>query len=125
MLWCYMWYCCLLCRKSASCTHVSALLHAVASLTAPHFQLQPTDFPGASSSDEQAVPITSRLCQWKAPRKKKESSMMMAEAPFVKLCGRERKRKLTPLEDFDPRPAHFRGTARDNLPDLLNEDLAE
>ena len=96
------------------------------SLTTPQFQVQPADFPASSSSDEEVVPITSRLCQWKAPKKKKESSMTMAEALFLKhVYGRERKRKLTPLEDFDPRPTHFIDTAPDNLPSLLKKIRGE
>ena len=45
--------------------------------------------------------------------------MTMAEAPFMKhVYGRERKRAM---EDFDPRPAEFRGTAHDRLPGLLEK----
>ena len=31
------------------------------------------------------------------------------------------KRKIELLEDFDPRPLEFRGTAKNNLPKLLSE----
>ena len=53
--------------KSASCTHISALLHALAAMT-------PVPFPVASSSipddeDADSVPITLLPCQWKQPRK--------------------------------------------------------
>ena len=57
--------------------HVSALLHAFVSLITPKFQIQPTDIPTASSFDEEALPVSSRLCQWKVPRKRKESTMRM------------------------------------------------
>ena len=115
----------LLFRKSASCTHASALLHALVSLTAPQFQVQPTDLPGVNS-DEEAIPVTSRPCQWKPPKKRKESTMKMAEAPFVKhVYGRERKRTVQALEDFDPLPVQFKGTARDHLPGLLKKIRGE
>ena len=46
--------------------------------------------------------------------------MKMAEASFSKhVYGRERKRTFKSLEEFDPRPAKFRGTANERLPDLL------
>ena len=35
--------------------------------------------------------------------------------------GREQKRTLQPLEEFDPRPPEYRGTARDHLPTLLDQ----
>ena len=70
------------CRKSASCTHISVLLHALAAMT-------PVPFPVASSSildDEDAnyVPITSLPCQCKQPRKRKESNVKMSDATFEK-----------------------------------------
>lgn len=81
-------------------------------LTTPLFQIQPTDLPTASSFDEEAIPVTSCLCQRKAPRKKKETTMRMGETPFVKhVYGKEKKRAIVPLEDFDPRPPQFQGTA--------------
>lgn len=52
--------------------------------------------------------------------------MTMAEVPFPKhVYGRERKRTVQPLEDFDPRPPEFRGTARDHLPGLLKKIRGE
>jgi hypothetical protein len=52
--------------------------------------------------------------------------MTMAEAPFMKhVYGRERKRTMQALEDFDPRPAEFRGTACDCLPGLLEKIRGE
>jgi hypothetical protein len=35
--------------------------------------------------------------------------------------GTVKKRRLAPLEDFDPRPAKFKGTAKNSLPALLEE----
>ena len=73
------------CRKSASCTHVSALLHALVSMTTPQFQLRPTESPGTLLSDEEeSQPVTSLPCQWKPPRKRKESTLPLAEASFAK-----------------------------------------
>lgn len=52
--------------------------------------------------------------------------MTMGEAPFPKhVYGRERKRTVQPLEDFDPRPLEFRGTAYDHLPGLLKKIRGE
>ena len=110
----------------SSCTHVSALLHALASLMTPRFQIQPTDLPQLQFNENDAIPVMSRLRQWKPPRKRKESTMAMAEAPFIKhVYGRERKRTMQALEDFDPRPAEFRGTAYDRLPGLLKKIRCE
>ena len=116
----YLFFSC--CRKSASCTHVSALLHALTSITAPQFQLQPAEETEGEVlvDDDDVTPVTSRPCQWKPPRKRKESTMRLGEAYFEKhVYGRQRKRALTQVEDFDPRPLRFRGTAHENLPQLL------
>ena len=52
--------------KSASCTHVSALLHALVAMALPV-----TAFlsPGVIG-DGDDLPITSHACQWKPPRKR-------------------------------------------------------
>ena len=106
-----------MCRKSASCTHVSALLHALVSLTAPQFQLQPSELESQDvlhSCDEETVPVTSRPCQLKAPKK--------SEASFIKHeYSREKKRTVEPLDDFDSCPVEFRGSASEHLPDLLDK----
>ncbi len=48
--------------------------------------------------------------------------MRMGEAQFQKnVYGREKKRRLRQMEDFDPRHVEFRGTARDRLPQLLEK----
>ena len=41
------------------------------------------------------------------------------------MYGKVKKRQLEPLEDFDPRPAKFKGTAKNYLPALLNNLHAE
>ena len=93
------------CRNSASCTHVLALLHALASLTSPQFSLAPSN--SDECPDEEVLPITSLPCRWKPPKKRKESTMPMSEATFA-----------VPLNS---RPMEFRGTAANHLPDLLQK----
>ena len=59
-------------RQSSSCTHVAAVLHALIAITQTKFRLQ----PALSIDDEDKVlPVTSYACQWKPPRKCKESTM--------------------------------------------------
>lgn len=88
---------------SASCTHISALLHALASLTPAVIGTG----NGNDTSDEEntSLPITSHLCQWNVPKKRKESNLTVTEAAFKKhVYGRERKHELKSMADFDPRP---------------------
>ncbi len=105
-------------RQSSSCTHISALLHALVAL-------HPTEFPSQqtgvnSNSEEEAVPVTSLACQWKPPKKRKESNMQISEVNFEKhVYGRTSKRSMKSLEEFDPRPAKYRGTAKENVEVLL------
>jgi len=48
--------------------------------------------------------------------------MPLAEAVFEKhVYGQEKKRKLKPLEDFDPCPVEFRGMVHTPLPALLEK----
>lgn len=50
----------------------------------------------------------------------------MSEAVFEKHeYSKKRKRKIQPVEDYDPRPPQFRGTASDRLPALLEEIRGE
>ena len=79
---------------------------------------------GASElEDEEApLPITSYACQWKPPRKRKESDARISDLTFEKhVYGRERKHHLNPIKDFDPRPSEFRGTLSARLPDFLQK----
>ena len=102
------------CRKSASCTHVSALLHALVAVT-------PTQFPDHSSGVDdpeatEVLPVTSYACQWKPPRKRKESNLKISEARFEKhVYGKLKKKGLSSMEEFDPRPPEYRGTANAEL----------
>ena len=107
------------CRKSASCTHISALLHALMSLnpTSP----ASTSANQPQSDEETALPVTSFLCQWNAPIKRKESNLSISEAIFQKhVYGRKRKYNLKEMIDYDPRPPHLRGNAKDQLKHFMS-----
>lgn len=89
------------------------LLHALAAIA-------PTQFPETSTvvgeNTTETLPITSYPCQWKPPQKRKESHLKMSEVNFEKhVYGKRKKVILSNLEDFDPRPAEFRGTAKTEL----------
>ena len=72
--------------------------------------------------EEASLPITSYACQWKAPRRRKESDARISDVTFEKhVYGRERKHHLIPIKDFDPRPPEFRGTLSARLPDFLQK----
>ena len=57
------------CRKSASCTHISAVLHTLCALAPATFPVQATSALDEGDNDE--VPVTSLPCQWKAPKKER------------------------------------------------------
>lgn len=106
-------------RMSSSCTHVSALLHAITALCPTSFT--PYNKDSSFDDSDEVVPITSLQCQWKPPRKRKESSMKIADVQFEKhVLGRTKKRVLQRIEDFDPRPVQYRGTTSSRLPALLD-----
>lgn len=114
---CYTYHFPCPCRQSASCTHVSALLHALASLCLTPFPTQDND----TVDEEEVVPITSLACQWKPPRKRKESAMKITDVEFQKhVYGRTKRRTMKSIEGFDPRPGNYCGTANTNLPALLD-----
>lgn len=101
-------------RKSASCTHVSAVLHALCALAPAAFQVQPNSSNASrdEGGDDENIPVTSLPCQWRAPKKRKESTLAISEARFEKHdYAKPTKRKVKLLEDFDPRPPEFRGDA--------------
>ena len=71
--------------------------------------------PSLSSSlppDEEAVmPVTSFLCQWKIPKKRKDSVQPMSTASFEKHdYQKQKKKKVSLIEEFDPWPVECRGT---------------
>ena len=71
--------------------------------------------------DDEETPVTSLPCQWKAPKKRKQSTLPISEAVFEKHdYAKPMKRKVKHVEDFDPRPQEFRGTTASRLPDLLD-----
>ena len=108
---------------SASCTHMSAVLHALSSLAPAIFTVHTTT-PVCSSYDNQkaeAIPITSFPCQWNLPREMKHTILPLTEATFKKHdYAKQTKHKIKLLEDFDPRPPEYRGSAMTRLLDLLN-----
>ena len=55
----------------------------------------------------------------KEEKGKHHGTMAMSESSFIKHeYGKEKKRAVEPLEDFDPRPMEFRGSACVHLPAL-------
>ena len=103
---------------SASCTHVSALLHALVGLC-------PSTYPAGSvpdASDDEALLVTSYACQWKVPSNRKDCTLLLSKVMLEKHSyGRERKRSLKLMEEFDPRPAEYHNTAKDLLHDFLGK----
>ena len=57
------------------------LLHALASLNIKH-SVAPSTGDDYSSEDE--LPCTSQPCEWKKPKQRKESRLMVDKAEFVK-----------------------------------------
>ena len=100
---------------------MSALLHALVAMGPPITPFVSPGMVGASDEDDR-LPITSYACQWKTPRKRKENTMKVSECKFEKyVYGHTKKRKLDSMEDFDPRPSQYRGTAPSQLSSLLDK----
>ena len=109
----------LLCRESASCTHISGLLHALVSTS--HAPFDPVHISQTDDEDT-PLPITSFACQWKAPRKRKEADAKISDVTFEKhVYGRTKKHNTLPIHDFDPRPQETRGTLSSRLPKFLEK----
>ena len=107
-------------RLLASCTHILALLHALVAMTPTEFLRQPS--ANSSGDDDGCLPCTSYPCKWKQPKKRKESNYQMGKAVFEKhVLGREHKRKVVAVEDFDPRLLKYRGTVKGCVPTLLDK----
>ena len=105
-------------RLSASCVHISALLHALVALT-------PND-DVCEDSDDEHTPITSLPCQWKPPRKRKHNAKQMSQAHFDKLeYGKAKKYSMQCLEEYDPRPEELRNSSAERLPQLLSDIRGE
>ena len=73
------------CRASPSCTHISALLQALVAMTPTTFQLQLSSRPSLDL-EEESLPVTFYSCQWKPPRKQKQSNLPIAEAILRNMC---------------------------------------
>ena len=120
-----------MCRMmSASCTHVSALLHALAALRSTSFQLQPnlpsTSLTETEATETEPTSVTSLPCQWKAPKTKKDSTLQIASTSFEQHEYRKPvKRKIKLLEDIDPRPPQFRGQIQSRMPAFLESMKGE
>ena len=106
-------HCHSLLRKLAPSTYVFGLLHALVRLCPSHFHSLPRGETDWIEAEEELLPITSYACIWKPPRKRKGSTAVAYEASFQKyVYSQEKKHFLMPLEDYDPRPLEYRGTAK-------------
>ena len=100
---------------SATCVHVSAILHALVSITSS-LQPNPSSVVKVENDADAVVSPTSLLNSWKPPRKRKESTLMMSQVKFEKhVYGKERQYDVQALEMFDLRPTKYRGTATASL----------
>ena len=105
---------------------MSALLHALSALNTCTFNPGVTTATSDDDEDEAAVPCTSQPCVWKQPKKRKESNLRLSDASFEKHeYAKPVKRKIRPVEDFDPRPESFRNLAQSRVPDLLQKVKGE
>ena len=110
---------------SASCTHISALLHALTALNPTTLQPHP-NLPSIRDAEAECVPVTSLPCKWKAPKAKKDSTLPVASTSFEKHDYQKPvKRKVKLLNDFDPRPPEFRGQIQNRLPSFLQKVKGE
>ena len=92
-------------RLSASCVHVSALLHALVSLK-PSSKIHDQALSDDSEDD--------------VLKKRKASALRISDATFEKHeYGKERKYPLQDIQHYDPRPTDLRGNATNQLPELL------
>ena len=63
--------------------HVSAVLHVLVAMTTNKHQIQPS-LPSVPTGDEDEMILVTYLCQWKVPKKRKESNFTMSETVFEK-----------------------------------------
>ena len=103
-------------RLSASCVHVSALLHALVHMCSADGSPYHDD-----TQDEGVVPVTSLACKWIQPRKQKEKVLKVSDAQFKRLQYSKPSKGGTSLATFDPRPPEYRGNALQRLPGLLDQ----
>ena len=97
---------------------MSALLHGLIEITRGSF---PCGGNVQETEEEESVPVTLQLCQWKIPQKRKDSTQILMKTPFKKYdYSKPIKKRIRLLDTFDPRPMEFRGTASERLPLLLD-----
>ena len=99
------------------------MLHSLVAMTnaTSRFQVQPNLPTLPDEQEEEALPVTSYLCQWKVPKKRKDSKIPMSGAAFQKHeYYKQKKRELGFTEDFDPHPVSLRGNAKSLLPGFLD-----
>ena len=103
-------------RLSASCVHVSALLHALVHM----FSTEGAP-PETQTDSEGAVPITSLASKWVKPHKQKERALKVSDTQFKRLFYSKSSKDVGSLITFDPRAPEYRGTALQYLPRLLQQ----
>lgn len=75
-----------------------------------------------NSSNEEAVPCTSKPCKWKQPHKRKSSTQLVSTACFEKHeYGKTRKYTFESQKAFDPWPQSMQNTASKRLPQPLQD----
>ena len=75
-----------------------------------------------NEDDQQPLPVTSFLCQWKQPTMRK-SNLRIGEVQFKKHQFGPQKRKRDSIEDFDLRPIHLHNTAPTSLSTFLTSEI--
>lgn len=84
---------------------------AMTSVNLPVHPLIPSTTFTQQELEDNVMPVTSYLCQWKVPKKRKESTIQMSAAVFEKHdYQKTKKRKTTLIEDFDPCLDECKGT---------------
>ena len=78
----HMYVMCIMFKMSASCTHASALLQALVAATFSDFTIRSTS---SASHSEEDLPVISYSCQWKAPKKHKQSTLRFTDS-VLKTC---------------------------------------
>ena len=97
-------------------------LHALSGMKQT-FNLPPSTLPTlpeiSDSDSESSLTCTSGPCIWKQPKSQKESNYKYV-IPNLKKHDYSKpvKQKIQHLEDYDPRPSQFKGTACSKLPEL-------
>jgi len=89
-------------------------------MTMPWFQPNLLNESQYFSSLKDDTPVTSLPCQWKPPKKRKENTLPHGIGTIWEIYLWEKKKwRLALLDDFDPWPMKYLGTATNNLPTLV------